>query len=60
MKIRQIVQVLAALGLGSWAVGGMAQTQTGMNAQQANEQGAGVQNVVEKVLMTHPEIHLNP
>ena len=58
MKIRQIVQVLASLGLGSWAAGGMAQTQaqTGMNAQQANEQGAGVQHVVEKVLMTHPEI----
>lgn len=54
MNISQIAQVLASLGVVSWAATGSAQTS--MNAQQASQQGAGVQQVVEKVLMTHPEV----
>ena len=61
MKINQIAQVLATLGMASWAMTGMAQqpapdVHTTLTAQQAKAQGAGVQQVVEKVLMTHPEV----
>lgn len=41
MKFSQIAQVVATLGVASWAMGGMAQTT--MNAQQANEQGVALQ-----------------
>ena len=62
MKINQIAQVLATLGMASWAVTGMAQqaqdVSPTLTAQQARAQGAGVQQVVEKVLMTHPEVQV--
>ena len=54
MKFSQIAQVVASLGIASWAGGGMAQT--AMTKEQANAQGTGLQAVVEKVLMTHPEV----
>jgi adhesin transport system outer membrane protein len=41
MKFNQIAQVVATLGVASWAMAGMAQTT--MNAQQANEQGIALQ-----------------
>ena len=54
MKFSQIAQVVASLGLVSSA--GAAMAQATLNAQQANAQGTGLQQVVEKVLMTHPEV----
>ncbi|WP_043008751.1 TolC family outer membrane protein [Comamonas testosteroni] len=54
MKFSQIAQVVATVGVASWATAGMAQT--AMNAQQANEQGVALQKVVEQALMTHPEV----
>lgn len=56
MKFKQIAQAVASLGMASWAVSGMAQT--ALTAQQATGQGAALQSVVEKVLMTHPEIQV--
>lgn len=56
MKFKQIAQAIASLGMASWAVSGMAQT--ALTAQQVNGQGAALQSVVEKVLMTHPEIQV--
>lgn len=56
MKFKQIAQVVASLGMASWAVGGMAQT--ALTAQQANAQGTALQSVVEKMLMTHPEVQV--
>lgn len=56
MKLKRIAQVLASLGLTSWSAGGMAQT--ALTLQQAEAQGVALQKVVEKVLMTHPEIQV--
>ncbi|MCD2514010.1 TolC family outer membrane protein [Comamonas endophytica] len=56
MKFKQIAQVAASLGLASGAAGSWAQDTLTM--QQADAQGLAVQKVVEKVLMTHPEIQV--
>ena len=56
MKFKQIAKVVASLGVVSWSVGGMAQN--ALTAQQVSAQGTALQQVVEKVLMTHPEIQV--
>ena len=59
MKIKQIAQLVASLGLASGVAASMAQTvQTAANVLQAPAQGVALQQVVEKVLMTHPEIQV--
>lgn len=56
MKFKQIAQVVATLGLASGAAGSWAQN--ALTVQQADAQGVALQKVVEKVLMTHPEIQV--